>query len=230
MIPILDLTCGVDLDIENCKELVSHLSSVGFVYLKNHKISAEKIEASRKVAKEFFARSGDYKESFCENLLHKYVGYKPYESERLNPVQKEKDAREAILFDAHTIQSNHWPNSSFEETLTPLIQDLGQLAVRVLKMIGIGLGLENPNILADAHSAFHRVKNVDSRSFTSFRINYYPKLEKSQLKEDQVQCGEHADFGSITLLIQDHVRGLEVFPLYLQTLVAAQEDIWSWRS
>ena len=30
------------------------------------------------------------------------------------------------------------------------------------------------------------------------------------LKEDQVLCGEHADIGAITLLIQDHVGGLEV--------------------
>ena len=37
MIPILDLKEGFDL--EDCKALTTHLSTVGFVYLKNHGIS-----------------------------------------------------------------------------------------------------------------------------------------------------------------------------------------------
>ena len=212
MIPILELKDGSKLDINNCEELALHLSSIGFVYLRNHGISADKIHNCRTVAKKFFARGNEFKESFSEDFTDRHVGYKPWESERLNPAQKEKDAREAILFDAHHLQSNVWPDPSFEETMIPLIRDMGQLTLKVLKMIGIGLGLKNPNVLADAHSAFCLSENADSKSLTTFRINYYSKLEKSQLKEDQVQCGEHADFGSITLLIQDHVRGLEVFP------------------
>ena len=32
----------------------------------------------------------------------------------------------------------------------------------------------------------------------------------SELKTGQVRCGEHSDYGSITLLFQDGVGGLEV--------------------
>ena len=32
----------------------------------------------------------------------------------------------------------------------------------------------------------------------------------SDLKVEQVRCGEHSDYGSITLLFQDNVGGLEV--------------------
>ena len=32
----------------------------------------------------------------------------------------------------------------------------------------------------------------------------------AELKADQVRCGEHSDYGSITLLFQDGVGGLEV--------------------
>ena len=61
-----------------------------------------------------------------------------------------------------------------------------------------------------AHSAFDAAKGDQTKSFTTFRVNHYPKLEPGQLKEDQALCGEHADYGSITLLIQDNVGGLEV--------------------
>ena len=30
------------------------------------------------------------------------------------------------------------------------------------------------------------------------------------VKTDQVRCGEHSDYGSITLLFQDNIGGLEV--------------------
>lgn len=44
---------------------------------------------------------------------------------------------------------------------------------------------------------------------TTLRLLYYPALEQ-QLKEGQSRCGEHSDYGTITLLFQDSVGGLEV--------------------
>ena len=208
MIPVLELKDGYDL--EDCKTLTSHLSTIGFVYLKNHGIAEEKIQACKDVAMNFFSHDLDYKSSFCKELSNKHVGYKPHESERFNPNQKEKDMREAFLFDAHDVPSNEWPNDSFEATVAPLIKELGSLADRLLNMLGVGLELDDPKVFADAHSAFQSKREADSVSFTTFRINLYPAIEASQLKEDQVLCGEHADFGTITLLMQDHVRGLEV--------------------
>ena len=34
--------------------------------------------------------------------------------------------------------------------------------------------------------------------------------DPSQIKPGQIRCGEHTDYGAITLLIQDDVGGLEV--------------------
>ena len=208
MIPVLNLKDGDD--VEDCKALVSYLSTIGFVYLKNHGIAEDKIQACRTEAKTFFARDEDYKRSFYSELTDKYVGYKPHESERLNQDRKEFDMREAILFDAIDVASNEWPSDSFKDATTPLMKELGALAARLLVMIGVGMELKNPKIFAEAHTAFDETNSQDVAAFSAFRINQYPAIEEGQLKGDQVLCGEHADFGTITLLIQDHVPGLEV--------------------
>ena len=43
------------------------------------------------------------------------------------------------------------------------------------------------------------------------RYSYYPTItDMSNVKPGQLRCGEHTDWGAITLLIQDDVGGLEV--------------------
>lgn len=43
------------------------------------------------------------------------------------------------------------------------------------------------------------------------RFNYYPQLEDTkQVKPGQLRCGEHTDYGALTLLFQDQCGGLEV--------------------
>ncbi|KAJ7340037.1 hypothetical protein OS493_002759, partial [Desmophyllum pertusum] len=49
---------------------------------------------------------------------------------------------------------------------------------------------------------------------TALRLLYYPPLpEESNIKPGQVRCGEHSDYGTITLLFQDDIGGLEVLPV-----------------
>ena len=46
---------------------------------------------------------------------------------------------------------------------------------------------------------------------TTLRIlNYPPVPPDDEVKPGQIRCGEHVDYGSITLLFQDSGGGLEV--------------------
>ena len=54
----------------------------------------------------------------------------------------------------------------------------------------------------------HRCLGTDG-TFASMKLNYYPALGTREVKEGQIRCGKHSDFGSITLLLQDMQGGLE---------------------
>lgn len=46
---------------------------------------------------------------------------------------------------------------------------------------------------------------------SQLRLNYYPKIsEDFEIKQDQIRCGEHTDYGGVSILFQDDCGGLEV--------------------
>ena len=56
--------------------------------------------------------------------------------------------------------------------------------------------------------------NEPSGTYTILRVLYYPQVPPtSELKPGQIRCGEHIDYGSITLLFQDPTGGLQVLNL-----------------
>ena len=46
---------------------------------------------------------------------------------------------------------------------------------------------------------------------STLRTLYYPPVKHEEVKEGQLRCGEHSDYGSITLLFKSSV-GLQVTP------------------
>jgi len=48
------------------------------------------------------------------------------------------------------------------------------------------------------------------KNATTFRSLYYPSLADSDVQPGVVRCGAHSDYGTITLLLQDDIGGLEV--------------------
>jgi len=50
-----------------------------------------------------------------------------------------------------------------------------------------------------------------TKNCTTLRLLHYPGIsEDLTIKPGQIRCGEHTDYGSITLLFQDDMPGLEV--------------------
>lgn len=54
------------------------------------------------------------------------------------------------------------------------------------------------------------------------RYNAYPKIsDLSNVKPGQIRCGEHTDYGAISVLFQDDIGGLEV-----QECLILQHQMW----
>lgn len=83
---------------------------------------------------------------------------------------------------------------------------------KILKALAISLGLDDEEFFVDTS------KNVDDHShssFSAFRTIYYPQIG-DDVAANTVRCGEHSDYGILTVLFQDDIGGLQVSKLHYQ--------------
>ena len=65
--------------------------------------------------------------------------------------------------------------------------------------------------MVDFLTSKHRLIGKFNGNSTISRTLYYPPVKsKEDIVQDQLRCGEHSDYGTFTLLIQDEVGGLQV--------------------
>ncbi|XP_056622264.1 uncharacterized protein si:dkey-10o6.2 isoform X2 [Triplophysa dalaica] len=190
------------------KELRKAFVEVGFVYLKNTGIHQEEVDKVMDISRQFFCLSEDKKKPFSRgdfscNCNHGWVSL---EKESLNP-QRPGDLKEA--FNITSLRKDiDWPSEGVEDFRDGMVSFFNRckdLSLRVLRVMAIGLGLE-PKVFLEAHKHIGSDKND-----TTLRTLYYPPLKSDVLKPNQLRCGEHSDYGCITLLFQSPEGGLQVF-------------------
>jgi isopenicillin N synthase-like dioxygenase len=196
-IPIIDL---LDLTSSNTvtrqtvvKKIYQACHEVGFMYLQNPGISAELIQGVFTQSKSFFNLPLEIKQQQAWNDEFSNVGYVGMERERLNP-NKPGDLKEAFNLVGANSSS---PIANYPDILA-FFQACTELANKILS--GFALALELP---VDFFTTRHNQQNH------TLRLLHYPPLQKSP-QPGQVRAGEHSDYGSITLLFQDNIGGLEV--------------------
>ncbi|XP_071398104.1 uncharacterized protein [Centroberyx affinis] len=190
------------------KELKTAFTEVGFVYLKNSGISQEEIDRVMDISKRFFLQPDELKlpfsrKSFANNPNHGWVSS---ETERLNPRQP-GDLKEA--FNTASLRTDiKWPSSGavvgFQEVQKSFFLRCKELSLRVLRVMAHSLALD-PQVFLGAH----RFIGTDENG-TTLRSLYYPPVNSEKVKEGQLRCGEHSDYGSITLVFQSPEGGLQV--------------------
>ncbi|XP_013409668.1 UPF0676 protein C1494.01-like isoform X1 [Lingula anatina] len=197
-------------DLETlANDVFKAFSTIGFVYVKNHGIPQDQIDNIFRLADDFFAQPQETKNKFIRPLSDPSgIGYIPIGRETFE-ADKPADFKESFDAIPGGAYNQLWPGiPNFEKDVVEFHRTCAKLSLRMLKLIGMGLGLEDQNELLACHT--NLVNWRDNSSTTLRLLTYPPYTEKEDMTPGQTRCGEHTDYGSITLLFQDDIGGLEV--------------------
>ncbi|XP_078483063.1 uncharacterized protein LOC100181122 isoform X2 [Ciona intestinalis] len=215
MLPIIDFeSCQPNADVSNeqlketGKLLVDALSTAGFLYLKNSGISRKSIEAMRNAAEGIFTAPTEEKEKYAMDPKT-FCGYVGMTSENLDP-EHPTDYKEAFHIASVALDPTvgmKWPHDlspDFASVSACFMEECKALSLRILKAIGVGMKLKDPEYFSKSHDLMHKQGNM-----SGLRVLRYPPVPEGVKTPDQ-RLGEHTDWSSISLLIVDHVGGLQV--------------------
>ncbi|BAY75610.1 2OG-Fe(II) oxygenase [Nostoc linckia NIES-25] len=193
-IPIIDLTAFINGNATTrqavVKEIYQACNEIGFMYLQNSGISKDLILQVFNYSKSFFNLPLKVKQRQAWSDEFNNTGYVAIERERLDP-NKPGDLKEAFNISKKGAVGMDGCIVDFYDSCT-------QLANTVLQTFALALELPE-----DFFTMRHSQHNHTLRSL------HYPPLQTPP-KPGQVRAGEHSDYGSITLLFQDAVGGLEI--------------------
>lgn len=201
------------------KSIFDAFKTSGFVYLTNHGIPSEKLSEVFRLSSKFFRRPQEHKESLSWTTPESNRGYSTFGREKVtqsydmseisNLRASNPDLKESMEIGKEGVSDrpNQWPDTkdpedeAFTETMKSFFLICKDVHIDVMRSIALGMGLNEH--FFDPHT---------DGGDNTLRLLHYPPVSKSVFKDnpDRVRAGEHTDYGSITLLFQDRVGGLEV--------------------
>ncbi|XP_066942656.1 uncharacterized protein [Macrobrachium rosenbergii] len=183
------------------KEITDAFEKVGFVYLSRHGIPDGRIKKLFEASAAFFNLPQQDKDKYSWDL-ETYCGYVPVNREKLNPtsVSEVKETYNIKRAD------EPFPDEAvpeFRGAMRDFVDSCERLASRILISMALGLDIHR-NFFVDAHSRVFREGNS-----TALRMINYPPIIEEKLP-NSTRCGPHTDYGTLTLLFQDDIGGLQV--------------------
>lgn len=180
----------------------------GFFYLKNIGIQADQVDQAFTASRQFFALPEKEKLKIAWENAESNRGYVAYRRESLDPTRK-SDLKEAYNLGTEKTErdltdpaKNKWPESqpAIRKLLEPFIEQCTIASNHVLRALALALDIQEDTFVT-AHS----------KEQNTFRLLHYPALDNdTDVHENEDRAGAHTDYGSITILFQDSIGGLEV--------------------
>ncbi len=192
---------------------------IGFIQIHGHGIADEVVGGLGDAMDAFFALDLDAKRAYVRPASENR-GYTPPKSESLSlSLGVESASRMNDFFEAFNVgraaseyagaelpvehfAENTWPDvAGFEDRVTTYFAEAGRVARTMTRIFADALGLSE---------AFF--PGLTSPSIDVLRMNHYALAEGTDvtLDGDLVGMSEHTDFGIVTVLWADRVRGLQV--------------------
>lgn len=211
-IPVIDFSpfrTGTAVDRQRIGRAIEQACrQVGFMYLTHHGIPKVAIAETFAQAQHFFSLPLETKQAVAWSSAASNRGYVGIERERLDAAQP-GDLKEAFNIGREVPPDgvsplgqgiNQWPagEESFRQTVSEFFTHCAETVAEIFRALAIALHLPE-TFLSDRHQ---------SQNFT-LRLLHYPPLTTTP-KPGQSRAGAHTDYGTLTLLFQDGVGGLEV--------------------
>ena len=215
-IPLIDFarfTQGDDRDRQQvAQDIYAACHDVGFLYLRHSGLESHRIRQAFAASEDFFNLPPAVKQQVAWSHASSNRGYIGVERESLDPTRpsdlkeafnlgKERSPAElAARPDDPSVQPNQWPADlpEFRTTMMAVYAHFATVAHDIFRAFALALGLPE-NYLRDRHQS----------PWFTLRLLHYPPLGVAP-KPGQIRAGSHSDYGSLTLLVQDDVGGLEV--------------------
>ena len=213
-IPVIDLG---NIDTEHgreqiAKKLVHTAKTIGFFYISNHGISADICNKAFAASRRFFALSANQKASvevdqhqrgWMAQGMANLEGSKTYDAKEvffwgLDVTDDDPD----VVAGLPMVYPNQWPDEVapyLRHDILPYYEAVLELSRKILAALAIGLGQS-----ADIFQSAYR------KPLGRGQLVYYPTLNKDDIDAERFGAASHSDFGVLTILMQDHLGGLQV--------------------
>lgn len=199
--------------------IIESFQRCGFVYLINHPLSNEKIAEMFDWSKKFFElpfekkmlaphpESGTHHRGYSPPGMEKVVQHiydKQEASKERVAVPDVKESFECGRGEENGDMANIWlPDGilpGFKEACLDFFWTCYKAELDILRALAVGFNLPEEYFVSK-----HQAPDCQ------LRLLHYPSIPEETLKnETSTRIGAHSDFGSITLLMQDEVGGLEI--------------------
>ncbi|PCH41193.1 Clavaminate synthase-like protein [Wolfiporia cocos MD-104 SS10] len=199
---------------QTADEIVNGFKEVGFIYLNKHGVPDGTVQHAFQKSAEFFRLPMEEKLAWKDPRANR--GYVQIGRERATQSAdaeeiaqlraKAPDFKESMEIgrDWDKTWRNYWPQESaapgFRHTMLEFFQTCHDLHILIMRAIAIGLDLDELFFEDKIHEQYHNLR----------LLNYPPIRRQLLQQEGQARAGAHSDYGTLTLLFQDSVGGLEV--------------------
>ncbi|KAI9709494.1 MAG: hypothetical protein M1820_003254 [Bogoriella megaspora] len=225
-IPLIDFSKFTSTDAFakslTAQEILKGFTTSGFIYLRNHPIPADIVDAVFAQSAQFFKRSKEEKQELAWTTARANRGYSAPGQEKVTQITDKEDV-EKLRAEVPDLKEsfeigregeegcpNQWPDEKlrsddeskeFKAVTQDFFARCKDLHVLVMRALALGLGLEE-----------HYFDEYCDGGDNTLRLLHYPEVRKDVFKANanQVRAGVHSDYGSITLLFQDNRGGLQV--------------------